>query len=99
MFAEDQVLDKKINYAIEKQFKELFGLMARSDLFIRETPSNTFTISVPHPSEETEYVLATYTNRKAAREFVDLGRCVVFALSLGATSINFQLAAGAGKVK
>ena len=86
-------MDKKL-YALEKRFKEVFGLMARNDLFVRETPSNTYTISVPHPHEDAEYVLATYTNRNTAREFVDLGRCVVFALRLGATSINFELASG-----
>ena len=79
-------------YIVEKKFKEFFSLMARTDLYIRETPEKTFVISVPHPLEDIEYVLTAYRNGQSAKAFVDLGRCVRVALDLGAASIHFELA-------
>jgi len=82
--------EKKV-YAVEKRFKEVFGLIPRDDLYIRETPEKTYTITVPHPNDDVEYVLSAYRGGEAAKEFVDLGRCVKVALELGAVSIHFRL--------
>ncbi len=81
----------RISYTREKRFKELFGLMARDDLFIRETPEKTFIITVPHPSEDLEYVVSSYRDATSPKEFVDLGRCTKAALELGAKAIRFDL--------
>ncbi|MGN6424263.1 MAG: hypothetical protein ACTHLA_13225 [Asticcacaulis sp.] len=78
-------------YAVEKRFKEVFGLMTRDDLYIRETPAKTFIVTVPHPSEDIEYVLSVYRHPNEPKEFVDLGRCVKTALELGAASIHFRI--------
>ena len=78
-------------YTVEKRFKEVFGLMPQDDLYIRETPSKTYIITVPHPKEDSEYVLSAYRKGNSAKEFVDLGRCVKVALELGAASIHFRL--------
>ena len=65
--------------------------MQRDDLFIRETPSKTYVLTVPHPTEDFEYVMSAYRSPNAAKEFVDLGRCVKVALEFGARSIRFRL--------
>lgn len=77
-------------YIREKRFKELFRLMRRDDIFIRETAEKTYIITVPNPVDEDEYVLSAYRGGDNAKEFVDLGRCVKQALDLGATSIHFR---------
>ena len=78
-------------YAIEKRFAEVFALLPRDDVFIRETPSKTYFITVPHPTDDVEYILSTWQNPKAPREFVDLGRCMTTALRMGAASIRFDI--------
>jgi len=84
-------LKEQKSFAVEKRFKEVFALLPRDDLYIRETSTQTYYITVPHPTEDVEYVLSTWENPKAAREFVDLGRCVNCALKLGAASIHFEI--------
>jgi len=78
-------------YHLEKRFKEVRGLIGRKDLFVHQLPSGRYIITMPHPTEDTEYVLSTWENPKDAREFVDLGRCVNCALKMGAASIHFDL--------
>ncbi len=84
-------MKEKKSYTVEKRFAELFGLMPQDDLYIRETPAKTYFITVPHPTEDIEYVLSTWEKPKEAREFIDLGRCVNCALRMGAGSIRFKI--------
>jgi len=78
-------------YHLEKRFKEVRGLIGRDDLFVRQLPSGRFIVTMPHPSEDTEFILSTWENPKVPREFVDMGRCVNAALKVGAQSIHFRL--------
>lgn len=87
----------KKSYAVEKRFAEVFSLLPRDDLFIRETANKTYFITFPHPTEDIEYVLSTWGNPKAPREFIDLGRCVYLALRIGAASIRFDITAPPGQ--
>ena len=77
-------------YQLEKRFKEAMSLMGRDDLYIRQVPSGRYIITVPHPTEDIEYLLSTWENPNEPREFVDLGRCVNCALKMGAGSIHFK---------
>ena len=81
----------QIVYRLEKDFKVEMGIMGRDDLFIRQLPSEKFIVTAPHPTSDVEYVLNTYENRGAAREFADVGRAVNAAFRVGATSIHFDL--------
>lgn len=78
-------------FLIEQRFKQMVTDLPRDDLFIRETPEKTYFITLPHPSLDTEYILKTWKRPKAPREFVDLGRCVLYALKLGAASLHFHI--------
>jgi hypothetical protein len=78
-------------YHLEKRFKEVMALLKRDDFYIRQLDSGKFIVTAPHPDEDIEYVLCTWENQKAPREFIDLGRCVNCALKMGADSIRFKL--------
>lgn len=78
-------------YRLEKAFKIEMQLMRRDDLIIRQLPNTHFIVLVPHPAEDAEYILNTYENRDAAREFKDVGRAVNAAFRVGAKSIFFDL--------
>ncbi len=82
--------DNKV-YHLEKRFKEVMNLLKRDDFYIRQLASGKYIITAPHPGDEIEYVLCTWENQKAPREFIDLGRCVNCALKMGADSIHFRL--------
>lgn len=88
---EDQILKAKTIYRLEKAFKNEMALMRRDDLFVRQLPSGKFILTVPHTTNDVEYVLNTYENRNAAREFSEVGRAVNAAFRVGARSIHFEL--------
>ncbi len=78
-------------YRLEKDFKGEMALMRRDDLYVRQMPSNKFIVTVPHPTEDAEYVLSTWQAPRAPREFADVGRAVNAAFRVGARSIHFDL--------
>jgi len=88
---EDIVLKGTKVYHVEKRLKEVLGLIQRDDVYVRQMMSERFIITFPHPTDDIEYVLCTWENPNQAREFVDMGRCVKFALAMGAKSIHFKL--------
>lgn len=77
-------------YQLEKRFKEVMILLGRDDPYIRKIASGKFIVTIPHPSEDIEYVLTTWENQKAPREFAEIGRAVNTALKMGARSIHFD---------
>jgi hypothetical protein len=91
LWDEDRELKGEKVYKVERAFKEILELLGRDDPFIRLTTSGKYIITLPHPSKDIEYILCTYERRTAAREFIDLGTCVQFALGMGAVSITFRL--------
>ncbi len=85
-------MQEKKAYRVEARFKEAVELTGPEHLYIRQTPDNTYIITAAHAARGTEYILTTSRNREAPREFVDLGRCVQFAIELtGVHAIHFQL--------
>lgn len=78
-------------YHVEKRLTEVLGLTRRTDVYLRQMPSQKYIITFPHPTDDVEYVLSTWENPNQPREFVDMGRCVKFALAMGAKSIHFEL--------
>ena len=87
----DVKLKTKRVYRLEKDFREEMALLGRDDVFIYQTPENRFLVTMPHPTLDAEYILATWGSRDAAREFKDIGRAVNTALKMGAESIRFKL--------
>lgn len=82
-----------LTYTPEKRLKELFGLMAQDEVYIRETPDGTFIVTIPHPTKDEEYILSIWRTANTPKEFVDLGRATRAALGLGAVAVRFDLSA------
>ena len=87
----DCILKTTKVYLLEKNFRDAMVLMGRDELFVRQVESSKFIVTLPHVVEDIEYVLATWTERKAPREYADIGRAVKTALKVGAKSIRFEV--------
>ncbi len=92
MFLKGRILLEHKIYRVEARFKEAVELTGPDHLYVRETPDKTFIITAAHLAKGVEYILSTQRNSGAPREFVDLGRCVQFAVNLtGVQMIQFNL--------
>jgi len=83
-------------FQTEMRFSETMATLGCDDPFIRQTASSTFIITLPHPTQDVEYVVSTWTSRKEAREFKDIGRAVNSAVKMGARSVHLDVRKGEG---
>lgn len=86
-------------YLVEKAFGEIMRSLDSDNLIIRKTTTGKYVISLPHPSRDMDYVLCTYERKSGAREFTEMGTCVLFAINMGADSITFRLKADTGSAE
>ncbi len=87
----EKILAAKPLYRLEKLFAEAMALTGQDDPTVRQVDASAYILVLPHPTDAAEYVLCTWSSRKTPRIFADIGSAVNTALSMGATSIHFQL--------